>query len=115
VTVVYATAGPAPLLGRYIVGGILGRLDRHGVELRFMEQVTAVTGDGARVRNVYSGRERELTGFDSVVLACGGVSDDALFGALQGRVPELHVLGDAYAPRRLVFATRQAYALAALL
>jgi hypothetical protein len=24
----------------------------------------------------------------------------------------VHVLGDAYAPRRLVFATRQAYALA---
>ena len=32
-----------------------------------------------------------------------------------GRVPELHVLGDAYAPRRLSFATRQAYALAELL
>jgi 2,4-dienoyl-CoA reductase-like NADH-dependent reductase (Old Yellow Enzyme family)/thioredoxin reductase len=115
VTVVYATAGPAPLLGRYIVGGILGRLDRGGVELRFMEQVTEVTADGARVRNVYSGRERDLTGFDTVVLACGGVSDDALATELQGRVPEVHVLGDAYAPRRLVFATRQAYALAALL
>jgi hypothetical protein len=30
-------------------------------------------------------------------------------------VPELHLLGDAFAPRRLVFATRQASALAQLL
>ena len=29
--------------------------------------------------------------------------------------PRQHILGDAYAPRRLVFATRQAYALAELL
>jgi hypothetical protein len=30
-------------------------------------------------------------------------------------MPNVHLLGDAYAPRRLVFATRQAYALARLL
>ena len=114
VTVVYATAGPAPLLGRYIVGGILGRLDAQGVALRFMADVTAITPTGARVRNVYSGRESELSGFDSVVLACGGVSNDRLFGELTQRGVDAHVLGDAYAPRRLVFATRQAYALATL-
>jgi hypothetical protein len=30
-------------------------------------------------------------------------------------VPALHILGDAYAPRRTVFATRQAYQLARVL
>lgn len=58
------------------------------------------------------GARRTLGNFDSVVLACGSVSDSALYDQLRGRLPELHVLGDAYAPRRLVFATRQAYALA---
>jgi hypothetical protein len=64
------------------------------------------------VRNVYSGRTRKLGEFDSVVLACGSVSDSSLYDALRTELPDIHLLGDAYAPRRLVFATRQAYALA---
>lgn len=112
VTVVYATAGPAPLLGRYIVGGLLGRLSSRGVSFRFMEEVTGIEADRIRVRNVYSHQSAELGGFDSVVLACGGESDSGLYDRLRGRLPHVHILGDAYAPRRLVFATRQAYALA---
>jgi hypothetical protein len=77
-----------------------------------MLEPVAVHEDGLSLRNVYSGRADEIRGADSVVLACGGVADDALYHELDGRVPELHVLGDAYAPRRLIFATRQAYALA---
>ena len=115
VVVVYATAGPAPLLGRYIVGGILGRLDAQGVRMRFMEEVVAIRGSEVVVRNVYSLREETVGGFDSVVLACGSVSDSGLFDALKPRLPKVHILGDAYAPRRLVFATKQAYALAELL
>ena len=64
----------APLLGRYIVGGILGQLDAQGVRMRFME-VVAIRGSEVVVRNVYSLREETVGGFDSVVLACGSVSD----------------------------------------
>lgn len=49
---------------------------------------------------------------DSVVLACGAVSEDALFHQLRGRHPNVHLIGDAYAPRRVSFVTRQAWALA---
>lgn len=115
VTVIYATAGPAQLLGRYIVGGILGRLSTQKVQFRFMEEVTAITAETVTTRNVYSGVEESLGGFDSVVLACGGVSESALFETLSGARDNVHLLGDAFAPRRLVFATRQAYALAKLL
>jgi pyruvate/2-oxoglutarate dehydrogenase complex dihydrolipoamide dehydrogenase (E3) component len=112
VTVVHQTQGPAPLVGRYIIGGILGRLSERDVRLRFMEQVARIGAGSVVVRNIYSGREEEIDGIDSVVLACGSQSDSALYDALRGRHPATHVLGDAYAPRRLVFATRQAYALA---
>ena len=112
VTLVYQTAGPAPLLGRYIVGGILGRLDERAVHMRFMEQVVRVEPGSVVVRNIYSKREQTVDGVDSVVLACGSQSDSALYDELSGCHPNVHVLGDAYAPRRLVFATRQAYALA---
>src|SRR4029453_4463712 len=87
VVVVYATAGPAPLLGRYIVGGILGRLDAQGVRMRFMEEVVAIRGSDVVVRNVYSLREETVGGFDSVVLACGSVSDSGLYDALKPRLP----------------------------
>jgi len=115
VRVIYATNGPAQLLGRYIVGGILGRLSAQKVQFRFMEEVTAITAGTVTTRNVYSGVEEQLDGFDSVVLACGGVSESALFEELSERRSNVHLLGDAFAPRRLVFATRQAYALAKIL
>jgi len=112
VTVFYATNAPAQLLGRYIVGGILGRLDERGVEIRTMEQIVTINSDSVVARNVYSQKTRTVGPFDTVVLACGGVSESSLYDELKGSVEDLHILGDAYAPRRLVFATRQAYALA---
>jgi hypothetical protein len=30
---------------------------------------------------------------------------------LRGRVPQVHVVGDAFAPRRQIYGTREAYAL----
>jgi 2,4-dienoyl-CoA reductase-like NADH-dependent reductase (Old Yellow Enzyme family) len=117
VTLTYPTAGPAPLLGRYIVGGILARLFKRGVTFRFLEEVVAIAPAGVQVANVYSRRTEELTGFDTVVLACGGEADARLYAELAAKRPgpEVHLLGDAFAPRRLVAATRQAYALAQIL
>lgn len=112
VTLVYATGTPGQLLGRYILGGILSRLRRRGVVFRHFEEVTAIGPHRATVRDVYSGFIRDLGGFDTIALACGGVSDAELYDDLRGQLSKLHVLGDAYAPRRLVTATRQAYALA---
>jgi len=64
------------------------------------------------VANCYSNRRWVAGEFDTVVLACGAVSVDGLFQELKGRHPEVHLLGDAYAPRRMVSATRQAWELA---
>ena len=46
------------------------------------------------------------------MLACGGLARTDLHASLQGRVPELHLVGDAWAPRRLTIATREAWELA---
>jgi hypothetical protein len=85
------------------------------VTFRFLEQVVAVRPDAVQAANVYSRQTEELTGFDSIVLACGGEADALLYQELAGQRPDVHLLGDAFAPRRLVAATRQAYALAKLL
>jgi NADPH-dependent 2,4-dienoyl-CoA reductase/sulfur reductase-like enzyme len=112
VAMVYATHQPAPLLSRYIIGAILGRLDEKDVKFHFMEEVVGINRHTVNVRNVYSWRTRTLGDFDSVVLACGSTSESSLYDKLRTELPDIHILGDAYAPRRIVFATRQAYALA---
>lgn len=112
VTLIYATPTPAQLLGRYIVGAPLARLDECGVEIRILDELRAVIPGGVELAHVYSQRRRRLTGFDTVALSCGGKSERSLFDRLTAMNVPAHLLGDAYAPRRLVFATRQAYALA---
>jgi len=112
VTLVYGAQTPGRLLHKYTVGAWLGRLDGRGVVFRSMTEVTRIGEDVLEVRNAYSGRAETLTGVDTVVLACGGEADAGLFYALRDAGPEVHVVGDAFAPRRLDFAIRQARALA---
>jgi len=112
VHVVYQTHAIAPLVGKYSIGATLSRLNADGVTFQMMERVAAVEQGRLTLKHVYSGKASELTGFDSVVFSTGGRANDGLFRALQGKHPAVHVLGDAYAPRRLWFATRQAYELA---
>jgi hypothetical protein len=49
---------------------------------------------------------------DSVVFAGGSTPRAGLFAELPDRHPQVHLLGDASAPRHMVFATRQAWTLA---
>ena len=44
--------------------------------------------------------------------ALAGKANDTLYHTLRERHSDVHLLGDAYAPRRIWFATRQAYELA---
>jgi len=112
VTLVYGAQSPGRLLHKYTVGAWLGRLDARGVVFKCMADVTRIGSDTIELRNPYSGRAETIADFDSAVLACGGVADAGLYYALQGSGPDVHVLGDAFAPRRLDFAIRQARALA---
>jgi thioredoxin reductase len=114
VTLMFRTAAPSPLVGKYTIGAILSRLDVEGASLLPMTRLVHIDTDHVVVAHSYSDRQRVLTGFDSIVLATGAVSDDFLFHSLQaiGTTGAVHLVGDAYAPRRVVFATRQAWHLA---
>ena len=59
--------------------------------------------------NSYSNRRWTLDGVDTVVLACGSISERRrCTTSCAAGTRAVHLLGDAYAPRRLSFATRQA-------
>lgn len=53
-----------------------------------------------------------LTGYDMVILAVGSIAYNPLQAALEGKVPALHVIGDADKPRRIVDAIEEAARLA---
>jgi pyruvate/2-oxoglutarate dehydrogenase complex dihydrolipoamide dehydrogenase (E3) component len=115
VTLICPSHAPASNVSRYSAGGIFARLSRGGVKIVTMQEVVNITLPELTLRHLYSGVESRLGSFDSVALACGGVSETSLHDQLGGKVPELHLLGDAYAPRRNVFATKQGYVLGGMI
>lgn len=68
--------------------------------------VDEVTPAGLRVRE--GERERSLPA-DTVVLAAGSTANARLAAALAGRVAEVHVIGDARAPRRTSDAVHEGF------
>jgi NADPH-dependent 2,4-dienoyl-CoA reductase/sulfur reductase-like enzyme len=108
VTLVYQSPAPSPQVGKYSIGSMLARMDAEGVRLVPMARAVAFAPGVVELAHSYSGRRWQLAGVDTVVLACGSVSDDSLYHELRPRHQAVHLLGDAYAPRRLSFATRQA-------
>jgi NADH dehydrogenase FAD-containing subunit len=51
---------------------------------------------------------RKIEGFDTIVLAVGSKSDDSVAKDLEGKVPVLHVIGDASNPREALEAVYEA-------
>jgi 2,4-dienoyl-CoA reductase-like NADH-dependent reductase (Old Yellow Enzyme family)/thioredoxin reductase len=78
------------------------RLLRQGVAITTLTAPLAVTEAGVRVTHVLTDAERDIPA-DSVIFASSGVGRDQLFYALQTSAPdlELHLSGDALAPRHL--------------
>jgi hypothetical protein len=69
-----------------------------------MTEVIALEGDTVRGRNTMTAADCDITGVESVVLACGSTAVDELGDQLRGLAPDLHVIGDALSPRRIVHA-----------
>jgi pyruvate/2-oxoglutarate dehydrogenase complex dihydrolipoamide dehydrogenase (E3) component len=80
------------------------RLRTKGVQVSLVHKLSAVDPSGVVVTDTFTRAERRIDGA-GVVLACGSLADDQLARALEGLIPEIHVVGDALAPRRMMHAT----------
>ncbi|WP_019929007.1 FAD-dependent oxidoreductase [Nocardia sp. BMG111209] len=89
-----------------------GRLRRAGVTFTPHVEVTAIVEDTVTLTDVYTGETSELTEIDGVVFVLGNAADDALARELAGRGPQVHVIGDAQAPRRIFNAIWEGEAIA---
>jgi dimethylglycine catabolism A len=112
VTLIHQSIAPSPLVGKYSNGGMIARLIDGGVEFVQMARVVGIDGGTLQLASSYGNRRWTIDGFDSVVLVAGSIPSADLYRDLKHRREGVHLLGDAFAPRRMVFATRQAWALA---
>lgn len=88
-------------------GGLLHRLEAHGVEILTGHEVVAFSDDGVTVR-AGSGEERTLPA-DTVVLAMGAVARNELVEPLKRAVPELYAVGDCLKPRKIGEAVHEGF------
>jgi len=86
-------------IGVTSIAPLYKRLFTAGVVLTPGTELRSVEGSAVIVANVHSGVERRIEGVDTVVLAAGSRSTDALYRALKGQVAELYAVGDCVAPR----------------
>lgn len=92
-------------------GKVYGRLRRMGVRFQTDREIIAITPTSVRARDVYT-NEQEDVACDSVVFVLGSAANDDLFHALKRRAQDVHLIGDAMAPRRVSDAIREGEQLA---
>jgi hypothetical protein len=106
-----------------LVGFSMNYLSRIGATRRLLQRdVTVLTASEPRrfdgrtleVEHLYS-RRRAALGIDSIVLAGPNRAVSDLAGALAGRGAEVHVIGDAYAPRKAAAAVHEGHRVGRLL
>jgi len=80
------------------------RLTTKGVAISLLHKLSGVEHGGATITHTFTRRDRRIDDV-TIVLACGLLPNDRLAEELGGRITEVHVVGDALAPRRIMHAT----------
>ena len=86
---------------------IMQKFVEYKVALRPGLAAQEITRDGVVVMD--KKWRKSLIKADAVVLALGGASNASLAEALDGKVPEIHVVGDAKNPRKLYTAIQEGF------
>jgi len=80
------------------------------VQIKTGTEVREILEDGVKAEQ--GGREVVLTGYDTIVLALGAAPVRVLKEQLEGKVAELHIIGDASSPRKAIDAIEEGAAIA---
>jgi len=81
------------------------RLLQKGVTLTPHTIVKEISGSTVVTLDRFTNAERKIGGVGTVVIACGGRENNALYYALKGQVKEVYVIGDANGVRKIHDAT----------
>ena len=80
-----------------------------GVKITPLTGLKEVNGKTATVYHVITNAERQIEGIDTIVICTDEKANDALYYALKGQVKELHLVGQALSPRKLLDSIADAY------
>jgi pyruvate/2-oxoglutarate dehydrogenase complex dihydrolipoamide dehydrogenase (E3) component len=86
---------------------LLYRLRSKGVQLLAGATCEEITANDA-VITTKDGETQKIPA-DTVLIATGGRANKDLYEAIQDKVPEIHLIGDAVEPRRLINAVHEAF------
>jgi hypothetical protein len=73
--------------------------------MRPLTAAVRLSGKSLTVRHVLTRLETQVSGIDNLVVVDGRQPVDGLAAQLKGVVGEIHVIGDALSPRRMLHAT----------
>ena len=108
----------APMAGQALESAslymLLKRLSLAGVEIRATTGAGALTRRSLAVRNSLTNIAGVIEDVDTLVVVDGRAPNDGLAAELRSLVPELHLIGDALSPRRMLHATLDGARLGAL-
>ena len=79
----------------------LALLKEKDVVFHALSVIKEIGADSVTVTSYESGRDFVIEDVDGVVLSLGNVANDALFHAMEGKVPEIYRIGDCVTPRRV--------------
>lgn len=80
------------------------RIGQKDVSLHPMNVLTRFEKGTATLFNPYFGKPSQISGIDSVVVTGVKIPNNALYFQLRERVPQIHIIGDAAAPRSIAAA-----------
>jgi 2,4-dienoyl-CoA reductase-like NADH-dependent reductase (Old Yellow Enzyme family)/thioredoxin reductase len=94
-------------VARYSIGMLLARMEQCNVKVHPNLLLEAVQADGFDLVSSFGVRSYRQEGFDSVVLVCGTVPQNALYDELKadGSVPQVYIAGSAWLPRHMAEAS----------
>ncbi|HLC25370.1 MAG TPA: FAD-dependent oxidoreductase [bacterium] len=93
-------------IGRTTRWSTLMTLKEHGIKILTETRAEEITSEGVWV----TGNDgRKFLPADTVVLAIGALPESRLFEELEGKIPEVHLVGDASKPRKALDAIHEAF------
>jgi 2,4-dienoyl-CoA reductase (NADPH2) len=110
IKVVEMTKHAASDMGKATRWALLKQMNIRGIKTIFQAKVIEINPSGVKVVS-HTGEESELHA-DTVIMAAGSQSNNDLYQHLLGEVPEIHLIGDAVAPGRVMKAIYQAFEVA---
>lgn len=105
VTLLCETAAPGQTVEPASLNLFQKRLSEHGVVSRPLTAVVRLSGKTLTVRHSLTRAESRIPDIDTLVVVDGRQPADGLAARLKGLVGEIHVIGDALSPRRMLHAT----------